>query len=125
MATTTTITVNTADRDYSPRWHEKYDAEYKQGDGIEVCELADGDSIIRRQHATISKGTVEKHFESIEDIYVDDDGVSHLIKINVTVTFDRGDPAVRTRANDLAVGYMTALAAGTRMQELNNGTLNR
>lgn len=125
MSTTTTLTVNTDTRNYEPRWHEKYDAEYKKGDAVEVCELTDGDSIIRRSHELIAKGSVEKHFESVEDIYTHPTtGELVTVKKNITVTFPKGDVAARTRANDLVVGHSAAMDA-TRTQELCNGSLNR
>lgn len=120
---TTTITVTSTARNYEPRWHEKYDAEFKQGDSIEVCELQDGDSIIRRSHAIIAKGTVEKHFESVEDILLSG-SEADTVKINVTITFAKGSVSARTRANDLAEGYFAAMTR-SRIESLNNGTLNR
>jgi hypothetical protein len=125
MATTTTLTVDSATRNYEPRWHEKYHTELERGNSsVEVCELSDGDSIIRRQHDVIAKGAVEKHFESAEDIWTDANGEKRLVKINITVTLDVDSPEARTRADNLFNGYVAAFDAN-RISALLNGSLNR
>lgn len=121
---TTQITVNAVPRDYYPRWHEKYDSQIRQGDGIEVCEITDGDSVIRRSHSVTSKGTVEKHFESIEDITVDAEGNVETVKLNLTITFPKGSVTARSKARDLANGYAAALSAG-RINAITDGSVNR
>lgn len=123
MATSSTVTVDTVERTYEPRWHEVYASALKAGDtSVEAVEITDGESIIRRTHGVVS-GKVEKHFESIEDRIVDADGIARIRKVNLTITYDKGLPAERTAAENLTVGFMNKLLVAGELSGLLSGIL--
>lgn len=125
MATTSTITVSTVARNYEPRWHESYSKELAQGDtSVEVVELSNGESIIRRSHS--AQKTVEKHYESVEDVIVDaTSGTSKMRKVGITLTFEKGNPTERAATEALAAGFLAKIAVTGELAGLVGGSLKR
>jgi hypothetical protein len=125
MSTRADVTVNSVARTYTPNWHALYAGAIGNGDtSCETVDITDGESIIRRTHS-VSKQGVEKHYESVEDIIKDENGVTHKVKVGVTITYESNDPSEETRAKLLAEGYLANVGSSTELASLTSGELRK
>lgn len=105
------ITVNSAERVYSPAWVAKYAQDLKKGNTATKKAAIDGGASFYRLTHDASKG-IERHVFSLEDITQDSTtGEQTMEKIQVTLTCKADDSTAEARLVNLAIGMCSYLAA--------------